>query len=90
MAKNVAALTAALKKPAPTLTPHPAEEPAAAPYKAPSRAGKLHLSAWLSPDYKSSLRAIQMKEPNKSLQDLFSEALNDLFQKYNVPTIRED
>ena len=87
MARNVAALTAALKK--------PVIEPPQAPeipqsYKAPSRAGKLHLSAWLSPDYKGSLRAIQVKNPEKSLQDLFSEALNDLFMKYNVPVIRED
>lgn len=58
--------------------------------RAPSREGKLHISAWLEPDYKVSLRAIQMKEPQKSLQDLFSEALNDLFAKYNVATVRRD
>jgi hypothetical protein len=58
--------------------------------RAPSREGKLHISAWLEPDYKISLRAIQMKDPQKSLQDLFSEALNDLFAKHNVPTVRKD
>ena len=55
--------------------------------RAPSREGKLHISAWLEPDYKISLRAIQMKDPQKSLQDLFGEALNDLFAKYNVSTV---
>lgn len=71
----------------------PTEPAAAAPAKsgvAPSREGKLHVSAWLSPGYKVSLRAIQMKFPQKRLQDLFSEALNDLFAKHNVPTVRED
>jgi len=50
----------------------------------------MHISAWLSADYKTSLRAIQMKQPNSTLQDLLSEALNDLFSKYNVPVVRED
>jgi hypothetical protein len=59
-------------------------------YKPPSRAGKMHLSAWLAPEYKTSLRAIQVKHPEKNLQDLFSEALNDLFSKYNVPVVREE
>ena len=58
--------------------------------RAPSREGKLHISAWLSPDYKVSLRAIQMKFPQKQLQDLFAEALNDLFAKHNVATVREE
>jgi antitoxin-like ribbon-helix-helix protein len=70
-----------------------AAEPAVATagaYKAPSRAGKLHISAWLSADYKTSLRAIQMKHPDKTLQTLLSEALNDLYAKYNVPVVREE
>jgi len=89
MAKNnIASLTNALKKPSPEVIPE--REATTQTYKAPSRAGKLHLSAWLSPNYKGSLRAIQMKNPEKSFQDLFSEALNDLFMKYNVPVIREE
>jgi len=74
------------EKPAAVATP----EPVATYYKAPSRAGKLHVSAWLSADYKTSLRAIQMKHPEKSLQVLLSEALNDLYAKYNVPVVREE
>jgi hypothetical protein len=73
-------------------TPAPKQEPptAATYYKAPSRAGKLHVSAWLPADYKTSLRAIQMKHPEKNLQSLLMEALNDLYGKYNVPVIREE
>ncbi len=84
---SLATLKNALReKPAAVAAP----EPAAAYYKAPSRAGKLHISAWLSAGYKTSLRAIQMKHPDKNLQSLLSEALNDLFAKYNVPVIREE
>jgi hypothetical protein len=89
MAKSsLATLRNALEKPAPVEEPKPAV--AQASYQAPSRAGKMHISAWLSADYKTSLRAIQMKQPNSTLQDLLSEALNDLFSKYNVPVVRED
>lgn len=87
MAKNVAALANALRREAP-LTPPPA--PAQGYYTAPSRAGKLHMSAWLSPAFKSSLLAIRLKHPQKNFQDLYIEALNDLFTKYNVPVVRED
>jgi hypothetical protein len=55
-------------------------------YKAPSREGKTNLTAYLSPDYKASLRLIQSKE-NRSLQSLMAEALNDLFAKYDVPVV---
>jgi hypothetical protein len=59
-------------------------------YVAPSREGKLHLSAWLDPEYKSNMRAIQMKHPSKSLQDLYSEALDDLFSKYDLSAVGDD
>lgn len=58
----------------------------AASYKAPSRAGKTNLTAYLSQDYKRNMRLIQAKT-GKSLQALIAEALNDLFTKYDVPTI---
>ena len=86
---KLAKLRSALEKPAPIAAPA-AAQPAATYYKAPSRAGKLHLSAWLPPDYKTSLRAIQMQHPEKTLQDLLSEALNDLYSKYNVPVVRKE
>jgi len=92
MAKN-AQLLKALNTAAHKPTPAPAapESPAdPAYYKAPSREGKLHVSAWLDPQFKKSLRAIQMAHPEKTLQDLFSEALNDMFEKYDVPVVSED
>lgn len=58
-------------------------------YKAPSREGKTNITAYLSPDYKASLRLIQSKR-NRSLQSLMAEALNDLFAKYDVPTVSEE
>lgn len=61
----------------------------AASYKAPSREGKTNITAYLSPDYKASLRLIQAKT-GRSLQDLLAESLNDLFGKYDVPVIRRD
>lgn len=72
-------------------TPPPPQAPilSAAGYKAPSREGKTNITAYLSPDYKASLRLIQART-NKSLQALLAEALNDLFGKYDVPVIRED
>jgi len=59
------------------------------PDKTPSRAGKIQVNVWLSPDYKRSLRAVQMRH-DRSLQALIEEALNDLFSKYDVPVISED
>jgi len=53
----------------------------------PDRQGKTHLGGWFPRTYSSSLRLIQAKHPEKDLQNLFSEALNDLFTKYNVATI---
>ena len=87
---NMAALQRALKGQT-TIVDQPTEDVTATPmaattYKAPSRAGKTNITAYLSPDYKASLRLIQARR-NVSIQDLMAEALNDLFAKYNVPTI---
>jgi hypothetical protein len=59
---------------------------AAGSYTAPSRVGKTNLTAYLSTDYKRNMRLIQAKT-GRSLQTLIAEALNDLFAKYDVPTI---
>lgn len=58
-------------------------------YVAPSRTGKVNITAYLSPDYKRNLRLIQART-GRSLQSLIAEALNDVFQKYDVPTIHEE
>lgn len=65
----------------------PKIEAAASATNRPDRQGKTHLGGWFPRSYSSSLRLIQAKHPEKDLQSLFSEALNDLFTKYNVPTI---
>jgi hypothetical protein len=57
-------------------------------YKAPSREGRCHIAAVLPPAYKTSIRAVQMKE-DRPLQHLLAEALNLLFEKYNVPTVAD-
>jgi hypothetical protein len=60
--------------------------------KAGSRNGKIHVGAWLSPEFKTSLRMVQIKTAKggeRGFQDLVAEALNDLFAKYDVPTVGE-
>jgi hypothetical protein len=52
----------------------------------PSRVGKVAITAWLPPQFMSSFRLIQAKD-NRPLQDLAAEAFNELFRKYNVPTV---
>ena len=57
----------------------------------PSRAGQVNISAWLNADFKNGLRLVQARKgANSTLQDLMAEALNDLFTKYNVPTVRQE
>jgi len=52
----------------------------------PSRVGKVAITAWLPPQYMSSFRLIQAQD-NRPLQELAAEAFNELFRKYNVPTV---
>jgi hypothetical protein len=66
----------------------PPREAASASYKAPSRADHINMSAWLPRDFKKSIRLVQAKKlDNSTIQDLMAEAFNDLFSKYNVPTV---
>jgi len=55
------------------------------PHKQPSRVGKVNVTGYFPPAVKSSFRMIQTAHPEKTIQDLLAEALNDLFAKYNVP-----
>lgn len=50
-----------------------------------SRKGKVMISGWLPIEARSSFKLIQAKHPEKLMQDLVIEAMNDLFAKYNVP-----
>jgi len=57
----------------------------------PSRTGQVNISAWMDANFKASLRLVQARKGGSaSLQDLMAEALNDLFTKYDVPTIRQE
>ena len=56
----------------------------------PSRAGQVNISSWLNANFKSSLRLVQARKGNATIQELMAEALNDLFSKYDVPTIRHE
>jgi hypothetical protein len=92
------ALSRSTGKTAPAVTEPPAAAPTAnadpAPLpgpRQPSRAGQVNISAWLNADFKSGLRLVQARKGGSAaLQDLMAEALNDLFTKYNVPTVRQE
>lgn len=53
---------------------------------APSyREGRVNITGYFAPAVKQSLRLIQAKHPELTVQDILAEALDDLFAKYNVP-----
>lgn len=95
MSKKASALQAALSqgrggRTAPEPTPQPTiEQSGSVTQRPPSREGKVNISAWLSPDFKRSLRMVQAVT-DKKLEPLMAEALNELFAKYNVPQVREE
>lgn len=79
-----AALLKQAKGPEPE--PHAAKpRNAALRYPQPGRVGKVNVTGYFVPAVKSSFRQIQVAHPDKTIQDLLAEALNDLFAKYNVP-----
>lgn len=49
------------------------------------RLGKVNVTGYFDPAVKSSIRAIQMKYPELTQQDLLEEALDALFERYHVP-----
>jgi hypothetical protein len=63
-----------------------ATEAAAPSAKAPSRAGKVHIGAYLGPDFKKSLLLVRAAT-GKTEQDLIAQALNDLFRAHDVPVV---
>jgi hypothetical protein len=56
--------------------------------KAPSREGKIHIGAYLPPDFKTSLRLVQART-GKDIQALLADALNELFRAHNAPVVDE-
>jgi hypothetical protein len=56
-----------------------------------NRAGHVNISSWLPADFKTSMRLVQARKgADTRFQDIIAEALNDLFAKYNIPTVRQD
>jgi hypothetical protein len=53
--------------------------------KTTTRQGRVMVSGWLPLEARSSFKLIQAKHPEKRMQDLVAEAMDDLFAKYNVP-----
>jgi hypothetical protein len=51
----------------------------------PHRVGRINITGYFAPSVKQSIRLIQAKYPDRTVQELLSEALNDLFRKYDVP-----
>lgn len=45
----------------------------------------MNITGYFPVEVRSSLRLIQAKHPDATLQDLIGEALNLLFSKYGVP-----
>jgi hypothetical protein len=62
----------------------PETRPASA--RPPSREGKAHIGAYLSPDFKRSLRLVQA-QTGEDTQTLIARALNELFRAHNVPVV---
>ncbi len=92
-ASTAAALQAQLERVGGRATPSVAPVPAAptsiprlASTKPPSREGKAHIGAYLSPDFKRSLRLVQA-QTGEDTQTLIARALNELFRAHNVPVV---
>jgi hypothetical protein len=93
---KVSALQASLEKTSGKAAPGTAHSPASPPrtapaaaagaHKAPSREGKVHIGAYLSADFKRSLRLVQA-QTGEDVQTLLTRALNDLFKSHNVPVV---
>ena len=69
----------------PSSTRVPSSSGASADSAKAYRVGRVNVTGYFDPAVKQSIRLIQAKHPDRTLQDLLAEALNDLFAKYNVP-----
>ncbi len=71
---------------APSSQTSPARTRIPAAAKAQSRDGKVHIGAYLPPDFKRSLMRVRA-ETGEDVQTLLARALNDLFRAHNVPVV---
>jgi hypothetical protein len=72
--------------PVPTEDPEVANDRQQAVAMAPSRVGKVAISAYFDPAVRQQLAILAIKE-NRSQAALMADALNLLFEKYGEPTI---
>jgi len=92
---KIASLQAGLDRVAGRTTATQPTEPAAPlsqevePARTPSRSGKVHIGAYLTAGFKSSLRLVQA-QTGEDTQTLLARALNDLFRGHNVPVIDQE
>jgi hypothetical protein len=85
---NLKTLQQAASKAAGKTQPHQSEPSAASTHKLNTRAGKIAMTFHLPEDFKRSLRLVQAHRSNGcTFEQLAAEAFNDLFSKYNVPTV---
>lgn len=82
------ALSGGMKASPPIAEPKAAEAGRGNLNRQANRADKWNMSAWLSLDFKKNLRLVQIQE-DRTQQALIGEAMNLLFEKYNVPIVRE-
>jgi hypothetical protein len=79
----------AARAPAPEAPPAAPEPTTAKRPVAPSREGKVHVGAYLPPDYLRNLRMLKATT-DKPIEQLLARALNDLFRANNLPVIDSD
>ena len=85
---NLKTLQQAASKAAGKMPPPQAESRAASTDKPNTRAGKIAMTFHLPEDFKRSLRLVQAhRSTGCTFEQLAAEAFNDLFSKYNVPTV---
>ena len=66
--------------------PQPTKVAAPRPAKASSRAGKVHIGAYLPEGFQTSILAVRA-QTREDVQTLLARALNELFRAHNVPVI---
>lgn len=74
---------------APEATPAAASPPSPAATKASTRAGKVHIGAYLPEGFQTSLLAVRA-QTREDVQTVLARALNELFRAHNVPVIGQD
>jgi hypothetical protein len=72
---------------APAVPPPDSDRPPVA--KEASRAGKVHVGAYLPDAFRRSMRLVQA-QTGEDTQTLLARALNDLFKAHNVPVVDQE